>query len=465
MDSNTLDRTVSAKRNVLIFWVFIIILLLQGVVIFLTAIYPFSWVIVLAVLGISLITYTVIKLPVCGIYILLFSIFGGLLTGGRVGYKEVNIFYTDIVMLLLLFLITIRGVVEGREKIGRSSLIIGISFFALVLISFLSLSKAVDLLRGLATLRAYIYGLLVFLLVTTFAKKEEQIRTFFWVLVLWGITLAIMEISFVLHQQSILLALYSKQLILSFGRSNYLAAFHALLIPLCASVIFSKGLSKCTKFTLTVAVLLMGVGILFTGSRGGVMGSLVGLFIVILRFLRRRTLLVLIGFLILMSVVIFFNPATKMLFQRMVHYKATSSALVRLECWGETWKVFNRNFILGVGIGNLNYHLKHAFSWYVSSHNLFLDTLAETGIIGFISLLFLFGYVIRIGISNCLDIKTEFYNCLSWGILASIAASLTHSMVEPTFVGFQFSILFWSVVGIMVNISVLRKNLSSQLYE
>jgi len=62
-----------------------------------------------------------------------------------------------------------------------------------------------------------------------------------------------------------------------------------------------------------------------------------------------------------------------------------SGATGRVEAWKWTWELFARNPILGVGFRSHEFLLKTDSS----SHNGYLATLAEIGILGFLGLLFL----------------------------------------------------------------------------
>jgi O-antigen ligase len=152
------------------------------------------------------------------------------------------------------------------------------------------------------------------------------------------------------------------------------------------------------------------------------------------------------------------NPAIKTLFDRFIYFETSSSVLVRLERWRQTWTIFKENPIFGIGIGNLGYHLKHKITSIVSAHNLFLGSLAETGIIGFSLLLLLIISSSVLLVRNCIRIKMSFFNCFSWGIFAALIGVLVHSMVEPNLEGYQFSLIFWSLIGVSFSLDNLKTN-------
>lgn len=124
--------------------------------------------------------------------------------------------------------------------------------------------------------------------------------------------------------------------------------------------------------------------------------------------------------------------------------------------------MFLDNPIIGVGIGNLGYHAKFIVLDHASAHNIVLGLLGETGIPGalvFISLLIsVFVYFIKSYRRENIDSN----KILLWSFLSSIVGVYVHSLMEPNFEGFQFSIVFWTSVGLMVRFTEISKISNSE---
>ena len=56
-----------------------------------------------------------------------------------------------------------------------------------------------------------------------------------------------------------------------------------------------------------------------------------------------------------------------------------------------------------------------------------------------------------------INIQNGFQDSLAWGILAGTIAVFSHSMVEPNISSYQFSLVFWTVIGISVKQEEFRK--------
>ena len=75
----------------------------------------------------------------------------------------------------------------------------------------------------------------------------------------------------------------------SFVNQHHFAAFMEMTIGLTLALLFRKATGKDKRLLLIIASILMGMAILFTGSRGGLL-SLLGVlgFILLMNFLRRE---------------------------------------------------------------------------------------------------------------------------------------------------------------------------------
>jgi O-antigen ligase len=133
----------------------------------------------------------------------------------------------------------------------------------------------------------------------------------------------------------------------------------------------------------------------------------------------------------------------------------SSSKIERIYIWEASWKIFKDHPIVGVGIGVFpliypTYKLPQAREINMSfAHNLLLNLLAETGILGFFAfLLFLFD-IYRKGF--VLLRRTE-----NTGVILAIIASFTAYMVHQLFDGTMWSLHiglgFWFMGALIFNL-------------
>jgi len=123
----------------------------------------------------------------------------------------------------------------------------------------------------------------------------------------------------------------------------------------------------------------------------------------------------------------------------------------RVALWGAAAVIFLEHPILGAGFGTYRFSF-HRFIPGIrddlDAHNLYLQTLAETGVIGF--LIFFASVVVFIRIAVRLLRGTDpLMRIVGLGAGGAIAATLVHGMVDYIFIASpQFGNLFWLVLGL-----------------
>ncbi len=182
------------------------------------------------------------------------------------------------------------------------------------------------------------------------------------------------------------------------GDANFFAVILVFNIPLAlAQFLRSDKLYKVFCWGAAAALLLFGL--LLTQSRGGILALCVALGILFFQLSRRQKLAAIVGFGIFLTSVSTFLGAEA--FERLftlVRLAETAqidqSAEGRLASFQVAWKIFITHPWGGVGSGNFNIHYQDVAlqSGLIfrgegrSAHSLYLEVLAETGLVG----LFLF---------------------------------------------------------------------------
>src|SRR5260370_441154 len=116
------------------------------------------------------------------------------------------------------------------------------------------------------------------------------------------------------------------------------------------------------------------------------------------------------------------------------------------------WESFTENPVFGVGPGQLgNAIASHMLvptydAQHMNAHNLVLDALAENGLPAGFALLTMVGIILyRAFMIAALQPST-----LSVGLWVALLAAVIHNMVEASFEGQQFQVIFWAVAGMVV---------------
>ena len=159
---------------------------------------------------------------------------------------------------------------------------------------------------------------------------------------------------------------------------------------LFASYVLLAGSGARTRATAIIFAPVLAVSLLAAGSRGPVLGAIVGLLTLLLLLssdaLARRRL-----FVVALSAVSGIVLATQFVpgqsIQRSFSFLSGNGGGVssngRFQLWSEAWHVFNAHPLLGSGTGSfLGYDGLNQYP-----HNLFLETAAELGFVGIVLLL------------------------------------------------------------------------------
>ncbi|HSQ51744.1 MAG TPA: O-antigen ligase family protein [Nitrospiraceae bacterium] len=159
------------------------------------------------------------------------------------------------------------------------------------------------------------------------------------------------------------------------------------------SVLLAAMSIKALLFRLAVMGPIAGI-IVLTSSRAAAVAAVVGLGMILwlrLRARRRRVLLIAgIGLIFAVVVMMAYGDVMYPILDRSFGLNTAdrgigSGATGRVMAWKGTWEIFVRNPVLGVGFRAHEFLLKADSS----SHNGYLATLAEVGMIGFLGVLFL----------------------------------------------------------------------------
>ena len=230
----------------------------------------------------------------------------------------------------------------------------------------------------------------------------------------------------------------------AYGDPNYLAEYLALTVPLAVAFIARRGARAWVRLLCAVALLLAVTCIVLTFSRGGFLGVVFGGLVWAMRERAQRTKAIVLSAALAVGVAIF-APATY--WERtdtLEEFEQDQSALGRVYAWHVASAANLDRPLRGVGGGAF----REAWPLYAPAevrgeplvaHNIFLDTLAELGWVGF----FLFltfagsatGAVFRAG-------SDPHIGWLARGIGASVAGFLLCNCFSGSLAAPQLFVLF-----------------------
>jgi O-antigen ligase len=175
------------------------------------------------------------------------------------------------------------------------------------------------------------------------------------------------------------------------GDPNYFASSALLCLPL--AYLFSRSmLQRWLRWSCAVSVVLILAAMTVSGSRGGFLGLIAVVLILIWHSKRRLVALILVGSLgVAFLAIAPFTPA-----DRVLHSTGSGEGgkEARLILWSAGWRMFLDNPILGVGYGNFRVVAPRYVSQDVGHdflpHNEYLERLAEMGLPGLLALVGMF---------------------------------------------------------------------------
>jgi O-antigen ligase len=389
--------------------------------------------------------------PIEGIpvWILLFALIPQGLTVS-VGGRTPSVLIVDLCLISIILLFTWQRLF-GSFRFNTPDFWLRLFVYSYCFANLVStLTSLLDVTRSIVAIKVFMFGYLAYLIVTSTVRSERGLMRSLYALTVWSGFVSVMLIyQFVTSWQ---IELDKADVGVSMGQSNYLAAMLVPLLPISISLLVSEqGLLKRTFIGVMCTVTLFGL--LITMSRGA-LGSLLiaAVCTVPLMFkagLRWRRLLIVIAIIAVLSLAIPTSLLTTN--YELMAMRAQNPDYTRLDLWGVAWSEFLRNPALGVGPNCIYFYnelLMHVPNRH--THNFVLNNLAEVGLAGSVPFFLLIATFVRRSYRLCVDAQAERrWRVLGLGAFVGLLATLAHGMVEPTFPGPEYSIVFWTFVGII----------------
>lgn len=242
----------------------------------------------------------------------------------------------------------------------------------------------------------------------------------------------------------------------SFVNQHHFAAFMEMTIGLTVALLAGKATAKDKQLLLIIAAVLMGIAVLLTGSRGGVL-SLLGVlgFVFLTNFLRRsdadeelpkeeksvrfrRNLAFVgggLGLLIIIFGAVILLGGDAPLSRGIGFTNQADVSSGRLHFWSVAWQTFRDNPIIGAGLDSFGMAFPRYDTWNGNSrveqaHNEYLQMLADTGIMGFICVAAFIFLLFKQGLQKIGAEQSHFRRSLAVGALAGCFGILIHSFFD-----------------------------------
>ena len=244
------------------------------------------------------------------------------------------------------------------------------------------------------------------------------------------------------------------------NRHNY-AAFMEMAVAVPMGLIFTGAIVKDKRLLYITAIALMGVSLLLSGSRGGLIAFLSEIIFLVLlttgtksrSSLALKLSLAVLLFVAVIAGAVFVGGETSL---TRVADTATSGDLTtgRSNIWSVTLDVIKSNLPFGAGFGafGVAYTPHDAMSGLErveQSHNDYLQVLADAGIVGaLIGLFFLFR--LFVAGKSAAGIRNDYRRGIAFGALAGIFAILVHSIFDFVLHTTAISVMFLVLISMLL---------------
>jgi putative inorganic carbon (hco3(-)) transporter len=241
---------------------------------------------------------------------------------------------------------------------------------------------------------------------------------------------------------------------------NALAGYLNLVLPFSiACMTFAK--DQVLRILGFVSHAMAGAALYFTASRGGLIAYGGMLFISIWYLTPKRKALLKVFLSIVLAAGLVLSMQERGGIARLQDVDDLTQAS-RLALWGAAGAMFVSHPVLGVGYGNYrllyNDYLGSNGPDALDSHNLYLQFLADVGIVGFLVFCVLMGAFSRMALKLARQ-PDPFLRILGIGMGGALATTLIHGVVDYLFnANPQFGALFWLVLALGLAGAKLEKS-------
>lgn len=247
----------------------------------------------------------------------------------------------------------------------------------------------------------------------------------------------------------------------SFVNRHNFAAFMEMTLAVPLGLVFTGAISKDKRLLYITAIALMGVSLLLSGSRGGLIAFLAEIIFLVLLTTgtkSRSNLALKLGLAVLLFVAviggaIFVGGETSL--TRVAETAASSDLTTgRSNIWQVTTDVIKANLPLGAGFGAFGvaytpYDTMSGLERVEQAHNDYLQVLADAGLVGLLIGGF-FLYRIFVSGRAATGIRNNYRRGIAYGALAGIFAVLVHSIFDFVLHTTAVSVMFLVLVALLI---------------
>lgn len=348
---------------------------------------------------------------------------------------------------------------EGALLFNASSLLLPLAvliFVGLIQLMPTALGSLNDAATRFFVGRLVIY-FVFFAACLTFVNNENRLKKLVWFVVIFGAVMAFYGILQWLANPAGIYGLRGTPQAIPFGpfvNQHHFAAFMEMTGGVTLGLLFGSKRSRERKMLLVLAVVIMGAAVGFTSSRGGMLGFIsVIAFVVVMQLLtpkhgadpadntrlsvQQKIALAASGLAliaVIFSVVLFLGGNDQLLRGTGAINPEVDISTGRFHFWPIALQIFLDHPILGAGFDAFGVAFTKYDTWngilrVEQAHNEYLQTLADSGIVGLVCVIAFILLLFRKGIATLLS-QHGFRKSAALGALAGCFGIFVHSFFD-----------------------------------
>jgi O-antigen ligase len=309
----------------------------------------------------------------------------------------------------------------------------------------------------LAIIQLCVY-LVFFALALVVINSEKRIRRLVYLIIVFGAIMSFFGIlQYLASSDGFIYGLREAVQASPYGpfvNSHHFAAFMEMTVALPLALLFGNATKKDKRALLIIATLVMGMSILFTSSRGGLLSLLgvIGFVIVTNMLINRknnssehrgmnfRKNAGLFGggiaiIVVIVGIALFLTDNSTI--DRVANMQAGAQEITngRVHFWNIALQIFKDYPIIGSGLGSFGTAFPFYDTWNGSfrleyAHNDYLQTLSDTGIFGFLCIASFIYLLFKQSLRVIAEAESRFLKNASIGALAGCFGILIHSFFD-----------------------------------
>ena len=356
-----------------------------------------------------------------------------------------SIFLLQFGSAFLMLLWAIRQASPGSARVTFSPLFGPILVFGLLVVVQLAFGLTAYRHETVSQLLVYcVYGSLMFLAIQTL-QRTFQVKILAWVFCAYGTVVALFAILQSLSSNGKVYWHFAPALggwiYGPYVNHNHYAGLMEMLWPIPVVMAQTRHIPTRWRFLPVCAATLMASTIFLSGSRGGMVALLAQVVVlgIVLGIRKgRRNAIAAAAVLVVISVLLLWIGGQELI-NRLVSIPAEAKTELaggaRLAISHDALKMFASKPVLGWGLGNFAVVYPKFRSFYTDkfvnqAHNDYLQTLMETGILGFAAMIWFLTLTLRGAIRKLGDWQWDLNSAVALAALLGISGILVHSLLD-----------------------------------